>query len=312
MARSTPSRRLVSVAIAPALMTLGNLLCGFMAVFWASRPSDVVVLGEFHPLTLAAALVFGGMIFDALDGAVARLVRSTSSFGAQLDSMADMVTFGVAPAFIVIQLNDVGAPFFAAGAMDTYFGRLALLIAAAYAACCALRLARFTLEAAPQRTPDHSIFTGLPSPGAAGTVCGLVLVYLTLVGDQPPATTRVVGFLIVGVLLTVALAMVSHLPYPHAVNRYLRGRQPFWYVAMVVVAVILLLTAPVYAVAAGFALYALLPPVAWVLRRGRGRREGEGAPVTPIHDRTRVSPWLADRGEAGERDEDERPPIRAG
>lgn len=294
-----PSRRLVSVAIAPALMTLGNLLCGFMAVFWASRPGEVVVLGHFHPLMLAAALVFGGMIFDALDGAVARLVRSTSSFGAQLDSMADMMTFGVAPAFIVIQLNDVGAPFFTAGTLDTYFGRLVLLIAAAYAACCGLRLARFTVEAAPQRAPDHAVFTGLPSPGAAGTVCGLVLVYLSLVGETPAVATRAVGFAIVGVLLLAALAMVSQLPYPHAVNRWLRGRRPFWYVAMLVVGAILLLTVPVYSVAAGFAVYALLPPVGWAVGRLRGRRGGEEG-VAPVHDRTRVSPWVEDRQETEE------------
>jgi len=70
-------RVLASVAVAPALMTLGNLLCGFTAVFYASRSSDIEVLGHFRPISVAAALIFGGMIFDALDGGVARLTRSS-------------------------------------------------------------------------------------------------------------------------------------------------------------------------------------------------------------------------------------------
>lgn len=272
MTSDAPRRRLITVATAPTLMTLGNLLCGFMAVFWASRPSDVAVLGHFSPLSFAATLVFLGMVFDALDGAVARLVRSSSSFGAQLDSMADMVTFGLAPAFIVVQLNDIGAPFFASDPLDTYFGRLVLLIAGVYAACCALRLARFTVEAAPKRLPDHNSFAGLPSPGAAGTVCGLVLVYLWLIDHGAAAAGRGISFTIIGVQLLVALAMVSRLPYPHVINRYLHGRRAFTFIALFVVAAMLLLTVPQPALAAAFVVYAISGALTPLRRDRTGKR----------------------------------------
>ena len=86
------------IAVLPTMFTLGNLLCGFMAVFVASRPIDTPMVFDWTPLTCAALFIFVGQIADALDGRVARLTRSTSDLGEQLDSMADMVTFGVAPA----------------------------------------------------------------------------------------------------------------------------------------------------------------------------------------------------------------------
>lgn len=286
MARVDGRRRLLTISTAPTLMTLGNLLCGFMAVFWASRSGGEVVLGQFRPLTIAAGLVFTGMVFDALDGMVARLARSSSGFGAQLDSMADMVTFGVAPAFLAVQVNDVGLPFFATDAGDSYFGRLVLLTAAAYAACCGLRLARFTVEAAaastagPDDRPDPGpgpgrdsdaptrrarrpdAFIGLPSPGAAGLIASLVLVHLAILDSWPTSPAARLGpLVIVACMFLAALAMVSQLPYPHAVKRGLRRRRPFVPLALGVVAVILLLAAPRLSAAAAFAAYALLGPL---------------------------------------------------
>lgn len=79
------------------MLTLGNVLCGFVAIFWASLPADADFPFNWTPLTFAAMAIFAGMVFDGFDGRVARLTNSTSAFGAQLDSMADMVTFGLAP-----------------------------------------------------------------------------------------------------------------------------------------------------------------------------------------------------------------------
>jgi len=265
---SPPRRRrrrrvLASVAVAPALMTLGNLLCGFMAVFYASRSNDIEVLGHFRPISVAAALIFGGMIFDALDGGVARLTRSTSDFGAQLDSMADMVTFGVAPAFIIIQLMGIGTPFFAEDRFDTYFDRAVLVIGAIYAACCGLRLARFNVE---DETDDaeHMYFKGLPSPGAAGTIASLVLLYQMFRSYEFALLARMCAFTIVAATLVTALTMISNLPYVHVVNRYLRGRGTFSYVALLVIGIILVLVVPIIAAAAGFMIYAFSGPVTWV------------------------------------------------
>ncbi|NDG64202.1 MAG: hypothetical protein EBY29_12185, partial [Planctomycetes bacterium] len=97
-------RRLKAVSVIPTLLTLGNLICGFAAIHYASKPIGASNVLGWSTLTIAGTLVFLGMLFDGLDGFAARLTRSASEFGAQLDSMADMVTFGVAPAFMVLRL----------------------------------------------------------------------------------------------------------------------------------------------------------------------------------------------------------------
>lgn len=287
-------RRLSTVAIAPAAMTLGNALSGFMAIFWASRETDLVVLGHFSPLTIAAALVFLGMVFDALDGSVARLTRQISSFGAQLDSMADMVTFGVAPAFIVIQLNHIGAPYFAANDMDTWFDRIVLLIAAVYVACCALRLARFNIEHAQTTAAEHAQFNGLPSPGAAGTLASMVLCYLTMLDVDFDIGARVAAFTIIATMLAVSLLMISGLPYSHAINRYIRGKGTFLYFGLAVVAVILMLTVPQWSLAGVFIAYALGNPVVYFFRWWYGKITEDEEDVEMIDDTTQILPLEPD------------------
>jgi len=134
------------VSVLPTAFTLGNLLCGFMALFMASRPMDTpIFFSSWTPLTAAAAFVFLGLVCDGLDGRVARLTNTTSDLGAQLDSLADMVCFGVAPAFIMVQVIGVQGPFFFEQG-DTLFDRLGLVIACIYVACAGMRLARFNLE----------------------------------------------------------------------------------------------------------------------------------------------------------------------
>ena len=108
---------------------------------------------------LAGWLIFLAMIFDALDGHVARLAKTTSDFGAQLDSLCDVVTFGVAPAFLLVKM----CPGFTFN-----HSQMVWIIAAAYACCAALRLARFNVETDDE--DDHMNFSGLPSPAAASVV----------------------------------------------------------------------------------------------------------------------------------------------
>lgn len=264
-----------TLAVLPTLLTLGNCLCGFLAVFFASRdPAQAKILWDWSPLTVGAAFVFLGMIFDGLDGRVARLTRFTSDLGEQLDSMADMVTFGVAPAFLVAQLViGGGIPYFASDKVDTYFGRAALVLATIYVACAALRLARFNIHVHSDDVQDHMHFEGLPSPGAAGTVAALILLHEKLLANSIHRewAIKITGIGMVVIMLLVALAMVSRLRYTHLMNRYLRERAPIEYIAMLVIVVLLVLIHLQGALAASFVAYALSAPIIWCVKRLRSQ-----------------------------------------
>jgi CDP-diacylglycerol---serine O-phosphatidyltransferase len=274
--RLVPSMR--PVAILPSLLTLGNVLSGFLAIFVASRPLEPNLPFGWSPLTFAALFIFMGMLLDGLDGQLARLARATSGLGEQLDSMADMVTFGVAPAFLAVQLAGIGSPFLSARS-DRYFDRAALIIACCYVACAALRLARFNAELKSPAAEDHATFSGLPSPGAAGTVASLVLLHQHLLA-QPVLRVWALNFAAYGILLVTlltALAMISRMRYLHISNRLLRGRAPIEYVAVLVVVGLLLLIAPQLSLAAAFAAYAVSAPARVVVRLVY-RRSGAATP----------------------------------
>jgi len=275
-----------TVEILPTLLTLGNLLCGFLAIFFASRTMETELLWDWTPLTFAAVFIFFGMIFDGLDGHVARITDNTSDLGEQLDSMADMVSFGVAPALLAVKLAGVETPF-VSELGDDWFGRIAVVTAGLYVACAGLRLARFNLQLladeGAEEEAKHRDFAGLPSPGAAGTVAGIVLVHQNLTRMLPGEhwASAGVALLMVGVLGLAALAMVSRLRYAHVVNRYLRGHARFEYV-VAVVGIGLLVAINVQAVlAVGFLLYALSAPARWVRWRLGGGSKAPDA-LTPI------------------------------
>ena len=218
--------RKLPISVFPTMLTLANVLCGFIAIFWASLPANADFPFNWTPLTFAAMAIFAGMVFDGFDGRVARLTNSTSAFGAQLDSMADMVTFGVAPAYIALKLIDPGVPYISNSA-DHLFGRFALIAALIYVACAALRLARYTVDTNEKQAVDPSVFTGLPSPGAAGTIAALILLHQHILfnnADQYDWLHLTTRYAMIGIVLLTALAMVSKLPYTHFMNRYLRGR----------------------------------------------------------------------------------------
>lgn len=275
------------VSVLPTLFTLGNLLSGCAAIFVASRPADVELPFDWTPLTFASLLIFLGMALDGLDGRIARLTRSISDIGGQLDSMADMVTFGVAPAFIAVQLVGVETPFVSESALaDQYFDRVALLIGAIYAACAALRLARFNIENAGPDEAHHLSFKGLPSPGAAGTVASLVLLHQHFLAHsvEPKWMVHAAAVGMIATTLLAALGMVSSFRYVHVMNRYVRNRAAFGSLAKAVVVALLLLVHPQGALAGAFVLYALSAPVAamsrWFGRRigPRGRSPGAAPP----------------------------------
>ena len=231
-------RALAPVAVVPTLLTLANLVCGFAAIHFASKPVDISGVFEWSTLTLAGSLVFLGMFFDAIDGSVARLTGSSSELGAQLDSLADMVTFGVAPAYLMLRLvgyyylgsstleNPI--PVLVGPEVDTFYGKAVWAIAAFFICCAALRLARFNAEhdSLDNEGPRH--FRGLPTPGAAGAIASLIVLHQHLLftkgaGDSI-TVARVSALLLPFVTILCSLAMVSAIPYTHVANRYL-GRQ---------------------------------------------------------------------------------------
>jgi CDP-diacylglycerol---serine O-phosphatidyltransferase len=263
------------------MFTLGNLLCGFASIFFASRlmpPENDPLPFGWSPLYMAAVFVFLGLAMDGLDGRIARLTHSISDLGAQLDSMADMVTFGVAPAFMVVQLIGVRAPFVSELSPDgnILFDRLAVVSACIYVACVALRLARYNIETPPADEAERGLFKGLPSPGAAGTVASLILLHQSFLTQYRAdhLLIRASSVCMVFICLLTALAMVSQFRYIHIMNRYVRGRAPFGTVAKAVIVGLLLVVWLQPTLAAGFVIYSLSAPTIWLYRWGFRSRQG--------------------------------------
>lgn len=272
-------RRLKAVAVMPSMFTLGNLLCGFAAVHFASKAGPLAE--RPLSLTIAGILVFVGMFFDAVDGYVARLTRSVSELGGQLDSLADIVTFGVAPAYMTLQLvtryylGGEGGQAVISPLHDDVFGRIFWVCAAIYVACTALRLARFNVETASGVLDDHMYFRGLPAPGAGGCVAGLILLhehYYDML-NQYLWVARTTGLGMTFILLLCAVAMVSRLPYVHLVNKYLRRKASFGFIVELAIVLVCAAYFRVEAMAIGFTCYALSAPMRslWLGWRRRGR-----------------------------------------
>src|SRR3954454_3939477 len=164
-----------SVYFLPSMATLGNAVCGFGAMYVAAF--DQTNVGDDpwakwlygYKFLAAAYMIFLAMVFDALDGRLARFARHTTDFGGQLDSLADVVSFGVAPAYTALLL-------FKAGNVNVppTISRFVWAIGALYMSCAAIRLARFNVSN-EHGEQHHFSFLGLPSPGAGGTVAAWVL-----------------------------------------------------------------------------------------------------------------------------------------
>ncbi len=287
--RKQRRRRAKAVAVLPSLFTLGNLIAGFAAIHFAAKPTTA----EFGPrnwstLTVAGLLIFVGMFFDAIDGYVARLTRTTSDLGAQLDSLADIVTFGVAPAYMTLQLVSkyylaVENYYIISPTRDDVFARVIWAIAAVYVSCTALRLARFNVETGSALIEDHRMFRGLPSPGAAGCVASLILLHQHFVEPTGfPWAARVTGLGMAFILLLCALAMVSRLPYAHVINMYVRGHAKFSYIVRLAIILVFAIFFPTLAFAIAFTAYALSAPARALLRVwSRQRRTPAPAHAAP-------------------------------
>ncbi|TWU47282.1 CDP-alcohol phosphatidyltransferase [Rubripirellula tenax] len=216
-------KRRLTLAVLPTLLTLGNGVCGLAAISVAM--SETLAWDNDKQLLVAGILIFGGMLFDALDGSAARMTGQESRFGAELDSLCDAITFGTAPAVLVWRYNDgVYLPLKLTWAIGTLF-----------ALCVLIRLARFNVETGDDDT--HEGFEGLPSPAAAGTLAAFAIAMPELAGYavkgvyhdniQWIAEKTLVAshYLIPGMALVLAYLMVSRFQYPHVFQQLLRGRR---------------------------------------------------------------------------------------
>jgi CDP-diacylglycerol--serine O-phosphatidyltransferase len=283
--------RIRTVAVFPTIFTLANLICGFFAIVVAARverPTSLEIpqaakiafesprqmmeafnkADDMHNIMLSGWLIFLAMIFDALDGHVARLARTTSDFGGQLDSLCDIVSFGVAPGFLLVKM----CPTF------TYSHDKIWIIAASFAACAALRLARFNVESGSD--DDHMHFSGLPSPAAAASIAGFAILFYELrsegnelqyVADVDKIVQTILPFF----ALLLAALMVSRIPYPHVVNQVLRGQRSFGHVVAVVFAAVAVMLFHSYAVPIIVCVFVLASPLKFAWQRVMQRRAAQ-------------------------------------
>jgi CDP-diacylglycerol---serine O-phosphatidyltransferase len=233
------------IYLLPNLITTAALFAGFYAIIAAMR-------GDFEN---AAAAIFFAMVLDGLDGRIARMTNTSSKFGAEYDSLADMVSFGVAPALVTFSwaLGELGK-----------FGWSAAFI---YVACAALRLARFNTKI---DSADKNYFTGLASPAAAAILASTVWVCHDLgwVGNDLPHELAV----LIGILTaTVGFLMIANFPYYSFKGIDLRHRVPFVVMIAVVLIFGLITLDPPSVLLVGSLAYALSGPVMQVVKRRRLR-----------------------------------------
>ena len=217
------------IFLLPSLLTTGNLFCGFLAIVLSAQARFVE----------AAVAVFVGMVLDILDGKVARLTRTTTQFGVEFDSLADVVSFCVAPAFMLYALALSQA------------GRVAWLGAFLFVICGALRLARFNVH---QGVTDRRYFVGLPTPAAAGVVASTALLLEGVEITRWQAAAISVGTVV------VALLMVSTFRYYSFKEVDFARRKPSQVLVLVVLGVLIVATHPQWFLFSLFSLYLLSGP----------------------------------------------------
>lgn len=267
----------------PSLATLGNAICGFGAIYITTLVSDFEQdkwarhFAEYK-FFWAAYMIFFAAMFDVLDGRLARLTRHTTDFGGQLDSLADVISFGVAPAFVALQLFKTVGPH----ELPVSISRLVWAVGALYVACAAMRLARFnvTNEHGEQH---HKSFQGLPSPAAGLAVVSIVLLHEELISDNRFNFAASLVYLIPPILFTCALLMVSEIRYPHLMNTVLRGRKSLWKVVVALIFVLLLVAWTQYTVTTICLLFVMVGPIYWlrVRRQFLSAKHAQTLPTTP-------------------------------
>lgn len=254
-AERQPNLRRQGIYLLPNLFTLAALFAGFYAVVQAMN-------GQFEQ---AAVAIFAALVLDGLDGRIARLTNTQSAFGAEFDSLSDMVSFGVAPALVAYEwaLKD--------------FGKLGWMAAFIYCAGAALRLARFNTNLG---TLDKRWFQGLPSPAAAALIAGLVWISLEHAEDLRPLAPALPWL---GLFATLfgGLTMVSNVRFWSFKEFNRRQTVPFLALLIVVFAISLLAARPALVLFGFFVCYAFSGYAYWLYGLARRRH-------SPINSRQDV------------------------
>ncbi len=231
------------IYLLPNLFTTAALFAGFYAIVQAMN----------QRFEHAAVAIFIAMVLDGLDGRVARMTKTQSAFGAEYDSLSDMVSFGAAPALVIYEWALKG------------MGKWGWLAAFVYVAGAALRLARFNTQL---EVADKRYFQGLPSPAAAALVSGFVWI-----GHDYALQVADIRWIAFGITLFAGLIMVSNLKYYSGKNINLRKSVPFMMIAAIALGFVLLSSDPPTVLFTGFALYALsgFAVAAWNLLQRKRR-----------------------------------------
>lgn len=245
-------RRRKGIYLLPNLFTTGALFAGFYAIVAA-------INGRYEP---AAISIFVAMVLDGMDGRIARMTNTQSDFGAEYDSLSDMVSFGLAPALVAYEWALVG------------LGKLGWLAAFIYTSAAALRLARFNTQA---HVADKKYFQGLPSPAAAAVVAGAIWFAESYAIAAHAISVPVIFILTV----STALLMVSNIRYYSFKDLDLRGRVPFVAVLAIVLGFALISLDPAAVLAVSFAAYLISGPVMTLLQIRRHRHDRKRADDTP-------------------------------
>ncbi len=232
------------VYLLPNLLTTGTLFCGFYAIVAAIDSN----------FSRAGMAVFCAMVFDGLDGRVARWTNTQSDFGKEYDSLSDMVAFGLAPSIVAYQWGIAAIKPF-----GQFWYRFGWLAAFFYAVCAALRLARFNVKAA---TSDKRFFEGLPSPSAAACVAGFIWV-------SSEYAVEGIYALILGFTITASIGalMVSRFSFWSGKDLNVRGKVPVAYLALVPLVYIIYAAGPAETLLITFGAYAASAPAWWAWRK---------------------------------------------
>jgi CDP-diacylglycerol--serine O-phosphatidyltransferase len=248
------------VYLLPNAFTTAALFCGFFAIIMAMS----------YKFEHAAWAIFIAMILDGLDGRIARLTNTQSEFGAQYDSLSDMVSFGAAPALVIYEWS--------LHSLDHKLGWIAAFV---YCSGAALRLARFNTNI---EVVDKRFFQGLPSPAAAAMVAGFILIMTDFAPDLDwaPSTMAWVSF---GVTLFAGLTMVTNVPYYSFKDVNFRKSVPFIVVFLIALALALVSIDPPKVLMPIFVLYGLSGYAVYFWRLAKGRPvsivETDDEPIDP-------------------------------
>jgi CDP-diacylglycerol--serine O-phosphatidyltransferase len=248
--RRTPTKMRRGIYILPNLLTTGNLLCGFWSII-------SVFQERFY---LAAVAILLAAVFDVFDGKVAKLSGATSKFGMQYDSLADLVSFGIAPALLAFSW-----------ALRPY-GKFGWLAAFLFVACGAIRLARYNVMASSGET---KYFKGLPIPVAAAMIAFTILLYFQLIEKD-----LVKDIVILVMIYILAFLMVSNIRYFSFKELNLAKRKPFSIFIFVVLSLTVIVMEPVVVLSAFILLYVFSGPVnmVWGWRKKKALSKMEPIP----------------------------------